>query len=192
LERATGNSWRSGDTANLCIGQGPIAVNPLQMVVMTAAIANGGKVLWPRLVDRIASQDPLSGVPVTHFESGRVHDELGVKPRNIQIVRDAMLADVEDNGGTGTKAHVDGLKICGKTGTAQIMDEHNKTVGDTAWFASFAPYENPKYAVVIMVELGVNEGSGGGTCAPIAAHIYRALLESQHSKPERLTTARLN
>jgi len=192
LERATGRGWRSGDTANLCIGQGPIAVNPLQMTVMTAAIANGGRVLWPRLIDRINPQDPLSAIPAAHFETGRVRDELGVKPRNLQIVRDAMLADVEDTGGTGTKAHVDGLKICGKTGTAQIMDEHNKTVGDTAWFASFAPYENPKYAVVIMVELGVNEGSGGGTCAPIAAHIYRALLESQHSKPERLTTARLN
>jgi cell division protein FtsI/penicillin-binding protein 2 len=103
-----------------------------------------------------------------------------------------MLADVEDQGGTGTKAHVDGLKICGKTGTAQIMDEHNRTVGDTAWFASFAPYEKPKYAVVIMVELGVNEGSGGGTCAPIAANVYRALLESQRAKSEKLTTAKLN
>jgi penicillin-binding protein 2 len=159
---------------------------------MTAAIANGGKVLWPRLVDRIEPQDPLAGTAPIHFASGRVRDELDVKPRNLQIVRDAMLADVEDGGGTGIKARVDGLKICGKTGTAQVMDEHNKTVADTVWFASFAPYESPRYAVVIMVEVGVNEGTGGGTCAPIAANVYRALLDRQRAGGTKTMAAKGN
>ena len=191
LEKVKEPGWHNGDTANLCIGQGPIAVTPLQMAVMTAAIANGGKVLWPRLVDRIEPQDPLMGTP-THFPPGRVRDELEVKPRNLQLVRDAMLADVEDGGGTGTKARVEGLRICGKTGTAQVMDEHNKTVGETVWFASFAPYEAPRYAVVVMVETGANEGSGGGTCAPIAANVYRALLDRQRAGAPKVATARMN
>jgi cell division protein FtsI/penicillin-binding protein 2 len=100
-----------------------------------------------------------------------------------------MLADVEDPGGTGTKAAVPGLNICGKTGTAQVMDEHNRTIGETTWFASFAPYEHPRYAVIVMIEMGRNEGSGGGTCAPIAGNIYKAIQERERrggAKPETL------
>ena len=96
LERVTSPEWRAGDTANVCIGQGEVAVTPIQMAVMVSAIANGGKVLWPRLVDRIEPQDPASGEAVTNFPSGVVRDELGVHPRSLQILRDAMLADVED------------------------------------------------------------------------------------------------
>lgn len=174
LKRAS-KRWYDGDTANICIGQGEIAVTPLQMAVMTAAIANGGKVLWPRLVDRIEPRDPTSSEAPGVFPNARVRDELGVRPRNLQILRDAMLADVEDSEGTGTAAAVRGLRICGKTGTAQIMDEHNHIVGRTVWFISFAPYDNPRYAVVIMVEGGA---SGGLTCAPIAHEIYLAIQQA--------------
>ena len=66
LKRIQSN-WFDGDTANICIGQGEIAVTPLQIAVMTAALANGGKVLWPRLVDRIESPDPTSGEPPEVF-----------------------------------------------------------------------------------------------------------------------------
>jgi penicillin-binding protein 2 len=177
LKKVTSASWHDGDTANICIGQGPVAVTPLQMAVMTSAIANGGRVLWPRLVDRLQPQDPASPEAPTVFAKARVRDEIGVKPSSLQIVRNAMLADVEDSGGSGVKAAVSGMRICGKTGTAQVMDERNHVVADTTWFASFAPYEKPKYAVVVMLELGVNQGSGGSTCAPIASHIYRALQE---------------
>ena len=169
------SGWTAGDTANICIGQGEIAVTPLQMAVMTAALANGGKVLWPRLVDRIESPDPASGEPPEVSPSGRVRDELGVSPRHLQILRDAMRDEVED-AGTGARAEVPGLRICGKTGTAQITNEHNQEVDRTTWFISFAPYENPRYAVVVMVESG---SFGSTTCAPIAAKIYKAILESE-------------
>ena len=69
-------------------------------------------------------------------------------------MHEAMLGDTEDADGTGTKAAVPGLRICAKTGTAQVQDERNKKTGLTTWFASFAPYEKPRYAVVVMVEDG--------------------------------------
>ena len=65
------SSWHDGDTANLCIGQGDIAVTPIQMAVMVSAIANGGKVLWPRLVERIEPQDPTSGEAPADFPDRR-------------------------------------------------------------------------------------------------------------------------
>ena len=162
-----------------------MAVTPLQVAVLLAAIANDGKVLKPRLVDRIEPLDPASTEATVVFPKGVVRDELGVKPRNLEILREAMLADVEERG-TGAKAAVPGLSICGKTGTAQVMDTHGKIIGNTTWFASFAPFEKPRYAVVVMLEIEVNAGTGGSTCAPIAGNIYRALLDSErHNQTER-------
>jgi penicillin-binding protein 2 len=172
------SDWHDGDTANVSIGQGEIAITPVQMAVAYSAIANGGKVLWPRLVDRLEPQDPASGELVTDFPAGLVRDELGVHPRSLKILRAAMLAETEDPEGTGHAAVVPGLRICGKTGTAQVMNEQNQVIDHTTWFASFAPYENPRYAVVVMVE---NGSSGGGTCAPIAHDIYEMILKRENA-----------
>jgi penicillin-binding protein 2 len=183
--------WYDGDTANICIGQGPQAVTPIQMAVLAAAIANGGKVLWPRLVDRIEPSEAAAGTPPIIFPGSRVRNELGVKPGNLKILREAMLADVEDSDGTGRAAAVSGMRICGKTGTAQVMNEHSQIVGHTTWFISFAPYEEPRYAVVVMVEVEAR-GSGGVTCAPIAGKIYSAIRDRERmgtSKTETLARA---
>ncbi len=167
--------WRDGDTANLCIGQGDIAVTPLQMTVLVAAIANGGYVLWPRLVQRVEPMEPGTGQGGTNYPSGQVRDRVIVHQRTLNILRDAMRADVADkNGGTGTAAAVPGLNICGKTGTAQVQDGANHLVGYNFWFSSYAPYENPRYAVVVMVQ-STGKGSGGTVCAPIAHDIYEAI-----------------
>ena len=181
LARVTSRAWRDGDTANVCIGQGEVAVTPIQMAVMVSAIANGGQVLWPRLVDRIASQDLKSGEAVSHFPARVVRDQLGVQPRSLKILRDAMFADVDSSEGSGRMAAVAGLKICGKTGTAQVQDASNKLTGYNFWFASFAPYENPRYAVIVMVE-SEDSGSGGTVCGPIARDIYEAILKKQNAK----------
>ncbi len=163
--------WSAGNTANICIGQGEMDVTPLQMAVMTCALANGGKVLWPRLVDRLESPDPTNLEAPTVFPKNRIRDELGVSERSLTIVREAMLAETEDAvEGTGRHVHVEGLRICGKTGTAERKDQGVKR--NTTWFISFAPYEKPRYAVVVMVE---NGASGGSTCAPIARDVYLAL-----------------
>jgi penicillin-binding protein 2 len=168
------SGWRSGDTVNLSIGQGPVSVTPLQMAVMTSAVANGGKVLWPRLVMKVLSNDPESGVEPQWIPPARIRDHLGVSPANIQILHDIMRADVDDRkDGSGWLAHNSNISIGGKTGTAEI-EKGGKKVGKTTWFTSFAPVEAPRYAVVVMVESGA---SGGKTCAPVAGRIYQKLLE---------------
>jgi cell division protein FtsI/penicillin-binding protein 2 len=108
-----------------------------------------------------------------------VRDQLGVSERTIEIMHKAMLGDTEDSDGTGKKAAVPGIRICAKTGTAQVQDEHNTKTGLTTWFASFAPYEKPHYAVVVMVE---NGEFGGTTCGPVAGKIYAAIVDQERSK----------
>ena len=177
--------WRVGDSANICFGQGQMAVTPIQIAVAYSAIANGGNILKPRLVDRVVSQDPESGEVPMVFPSGVVRDQIGVRPRSLRIVRDAMLDETQN--GTGKPAVVPGLSICGKTGTAQVQDESGKLVSHNYWFASFAPYESPKYAVVVMVQ-SESGGSGGSTCAPIAHDIYAALVKKDKSLTSAVAT----
>jgi penicillin-binding protein 2 len=177
-EKRISSNWQPGDSANICFGQGEMAVTPMQMAVVYAAIANGGKVMQPRFVERIEPQDPSSGEAPVIFPSGIVRDELGVHPRSFKILHDAMLSETEDAEGTGRAAVVPGLRICGKTGTAQMKNEHGQETGWNYWFASFAPYEDPRYAVVVMVQ-SEGRGSGGLVCAPIAHDIYEAILKSE-------------
>ncbi len=165
--------WIPRFKANICIGQGEMDVTPMQMAVMTSALANGGKVLKPRLVDRLESQE-LAGIePATVFPKSQVRDQLGVSRRSLDLVREAMLSETEDPEGTGKHVRGSGFRICGKTGTAEREERTADGVKkNTVWFISYAPYERPQYAVVVMVE---NGASGGATCAPIARDVYLAL-----------------
>jgi penicillin-binding protein 2 len=185
-----GGAWFDGNTANISFGQGELAVTPLQAAVMISAVANGGKVFWPRVVARTEPQDSFGDAPPVVFPAARIRDYLNVSKRSLDIVREAMLADVEDPEGTGKKATVTGLRICAKTGTAQRMIGR-KVIGHTVWFASFAPYDDPRYVVVVMLETEQG-GSGGDTCAPVAQQIYLALQRrdqpARPNKPETLAT----
>lgn len=174
-ERVAKRDWRDGDTASVCIGQGRMDVTPLQVAVMISAIANGGIVLRPRLVDRFEPHDPLSVAPPYVYPRAQVRDRLGVSKRSLDILREAMLAETESPEGTGKAVLGCGFRVCGKTGTAelQVMREDGSGKKNTTWFGSFAPYESPRYAVIVMVE---NGHSGGGTCAPIARPVYEALV----------------
>jgi penicillin-binding protein 2 len=184
-EERTG--WSPGDTANLCIGQGDIAVTPLQMAVMTAAIVNGGKVLWPRFVERIEPQDPLSAASRRHFPSGQVRDQLPVSPRNLQIIREGMFADTEDAEATAFAAFherdkrtpVLDFRVGGKTGTAQVT-QGKRVVDHITWFTSFGECRGRTYVVVVMIE---SAGSGGGSCAPVAADVYRTIRKRALNPP---------
>jgi penicillin-binding protein 2 len=186
--KRSGSRWMPGDTANLCIGQGELRVTPLQIAVMTAAIANGGRILEPRVVDRIEPGDPDSDGEVIRFASGQIRSELKVDPKHLELVRRAMFLDVAHPDGTGRKAAVDGMQVCAKTGTAQMM-EGGSLKEYITWFASFAPYEKPRYVVVAVIEGG---DSGGTTCAPVAQDIYTAILQREQRagapRPEVVAT----
>jgi penicillin-binding protein 2 len=189
LKQVNESDWRDGDSANICFGQGQMAVTPVQMAVAYSAIANGGTVLWPRLVERIEPQDPASGETATNFPSGLARDQIGVSERSLKILHNAMLSETEDPEGSGYLAfHQTGsslkLRVCGKTGTAQVENERGQKTGWNYWFASFAPYENPRYAVVVMVQSDATIGSGGSVCAPIAHDIYEEILKKEKSIPQ--------
>jgi penicillin-binding protein 2 len=173
--------WSEGDTANLCIGQARVAATPLQVAVMISAIANGGTVYWPRLVQRLEPQDALPNHTALAYPAARARDQLGVSQRTMSVIHEAMLAETEDPEGTGhAVAGMPGFRVGGKTGTAQVADERNEMVDQFTWFASYGPWENPRYAVVVMVESG---RSGGGTCAPLAREIYEAIQNLEKPQP---------
>ncbi|HAB18187.1 MAG TPA: penicillin-binding transpeptidase domain-containing protein [Verrucomicrobiota bacterium] len=169
VDQVKERGWTAGNLANVCIGQ-EITVTPLQLAVAVSAVANGGKVFWPRLVDRIEPQDPLSATSTVRVKPGQFRSEINARPRHFNLVRAAMRDDVLDDEGTGKTARIEGFEICGKTGTAEIKGNGRKD--KVTWFASYAPYEAPRYVVIVMVESG---GSGGGTCAPVARQIYEFL-----------------
>jgi penicillin-binding protein 2 len=168
--------WYDVDTGNLSIGQGYVTVTPLQMAVAMAAVANGGRVLWPQLVLATNSQDKIVDHSQRYPIRPHVRNQLAVSPRTFQIIHQAMLADTEDSDGSGRFSRVEGFRVCAKTGTAQIEDAGGKVVDHMTWMASFAPYEDPRYAVVVMVQSGK---SGGDTCAPVAKGIYEALKKRE-------------
>jgi penicillin-binding protein 2 len=175
-----GGTWMDGDTANLCIGQGEITVTPLQLAVMTAAVANGGKVFRPRIVSRVDGGD--TDVPPKIFGPAEIVSEVRVNAYNLRLVQEAMLADVAERGGGGTNAFVPGFNVCGKTGTAQVRRPQSIGGGmdHVTWFASYAPFESPRYAVIVMIESG---SSGGGTCAPKAGYIFKAIQKIEQRPP---------
>jgi penicillin-binding protein 2 len=178
--RAQRDPWTEGDTAHLSIGQGALTVSPLQMAVMTAAVANGGRVLEPRIVKTIAGADSAGaggggGAPPPEVFAPLLRADLGVSADHLALVRNVMHADVNEEEGTGREAAVAGFGVCGKTGTAEV--KRGKVLVDKiTWFVSFAPFESPRYAVVVVVESG---GSGGRTAAPVAKQIFQAIQQRE-------------
>ena len=151
----------------LSIGSGDTLSTPLQMVTAYSALANGGHVCRPHVVDHITdAQNRL-----VKTVSGHCNDQLPYSAPELSYIRSA-LATVTQVGGTAASAFSGfPVNVAGKTGTAER--DNSGEFQSTSWFSSFAPAENPKYAVVVMVEQG---GYGSQTAAPIARHIYEHLF----------------
>jgi penicillin-binding protein 2 len=161
--------WQGGDTVNISIGQGALLVTPMQVARMMSAVANGG-ILWkPRLVQRVERADGT----VVYSTSSKVTGQVDLSPVVWGFLRNALVGVVND-GGTGAAARIPGVLIAGKTGTAQSIAKSVAAKGqDHAWFASFAPADDPQVVVVVLVERG---GKGGQVAAPIARQIYQAIF----------------
>ncbi|KPJ97447.1 MAG: penicillin-binding protein [Desulfobacterales bacterium SG8_35] len=184
---ARGEPWQEGETLSIAIGQGFNLVTPLQVCQMTSALANGGILYKPFLVEKII--DP-EGQVVKQFDP-EVDVELIGMDNYLELVREGLVAAVNGKHGTGREARLKEITVAGKTGTAQVVtmekfkevDEEDVAYKhrDHAWFTSFAPAEAPEIAVTVLVEHG---GHGGSAAAPVA----KKVLEKYFAKKTELKT----
>jgi penicillin-binding protein 2 len=164
--------WSDGDTCNLAIGQGYMAVTPIQMAMVTATIANGGYLYRPRLLQAYRERTAETYV----LNEGNRIGKMNWSDAALFAVRAGMHDVIMEKNGTGRRAAVEGLDFAGKTGTAEygVKGEGAKHT----WMIAFAPFDNPQYAVAILVEDG---DSGGGTVGPC----MKVLMEGLYEKMKR-------
>jgi len=183
--RVRGEDWRIGDTVNASIGQGYVLTSPLQLAVMTARIATG-RTVTPRLIRLIDGVEQPSGLG----------ESLGINENTLRRIRASMNDVCNHRRGTayGSRITDDAHKMAGKTGTSQVrrITPEERAAGvtrnedlpwerrDHALFVGFAPYDNPRYAVSVIVEHG---GGGSRAAAPIARDI---ILQAQYGGPPPL------
>jgi len=167
-----GDNWPKSIMASLGIGQGEVSVTPLQLAQYVSLIANDGKTKTPHVVKGYIDWKTENYIALDYKEINT-----GVSQDALDIVKEGMFLVVNGHG-TATRIRLPDVEICGKTGTAQ--NPHGK---DHAWFVGFAPYENPKIAIAVLVE---NVGFGSTYAAPIAQKVIQAYLES--FKGEKINT----
>ncbi len=181
-----GQPWQIGETLVSAIGQGFVLSTPLQLAVMTARIANGGKAVTPRLLRGL--RDEVPSVRITH-----PLEDLGIPEQHLRIVQEGMDQVVNSKRGTarGARIEEEGWEMAGKTGTSQVrritMAERARGVTrnedlpwrrrDHALFVAFAPVQAPRYACAVVVDHG---GGGSKAAAPIARDL---LIETQRLAP---------
>lgn len=160
-----GSSWVDGDTYNLAIGQSDLRTTPLQVATAYSAIANGGTLYKPQIVNRIISGMGDSVATVREFEPEIIRSGF-IDPQNLQIVREGMKAGVYDDHGTSARLRDLPITVAAKTGTAEIgyKDKFN------VWSSVFAPYDNPEIVLVVIAE-GI-DGVGAVTL-PVAHDVLQ-------------------
>lgn len=168
-EAEFGEPWLLGDSYPYAIGQGYLTVTPLQMAVLTSAIANGGDLLQPRVVHGFRSGGIVKALP------SQTTGRLEASPTNYQIVREGMR-DAAAASGTAYTGVPEGVTIGGKTGTAEFGQPYPDGEFDThGWYIGFAPYDDPEVAVVVYLEYGVGSTHAG----PVAKEILEAYFAQQ-------------
>jgi penicillin-binding protein A len=153
------------DVGRMGIGQDKLAVTPLQMAEVAAAVANGGKLMKPHFTDRIVDTDGRTVERIKPAVQSSV-----MKPSTASAVT-AMMEGVV-NSGTGTQAQIPGVRVAGKTGTAET--QIGKTTNNV-WFIAFAPADNPRVAIAVTLEHQI--GFGGDLAAPVAKTVMESLLK---------------
>jgi len=152
------------DPGRLAFGQERLAVTPLQMAMVAAAIGNHGAEMRPQIVERIVAP---GGKKIAHLQP----DQLGQPIKRQTADELTRMMELVVTGGTGTAASIPGIKVAGKTGTAEVGRGNIYT----AWFAAFAPADAPRVAIAVVLEHQLN-GFGGTVSAPIAKQVMEALL----------------
>jgi penicillin-binding protein 2 len=185
-----GAPWYSGETLSFSVGQGYLLATPLQLLMLISGVANGGKLSLPQVVEKIADVYGNTLQEYPPVELGRAD----VSQKTLQIIQDALKGAVNEPHGTGSACLLKDVKVAGKTGTAQVVampedfkrGEMNRIplkFRDHAWFVAYAPFEDPKISVVVLVEHG---GFGASAAAPIAKKVIEQYLNLNHSAPQKL------
>ena len=172
-KRTLGEPWYPGETISVAIGQGQLQVTPLQIAAMTARIAMRGKNVPPPRLLRSAPESGAAAPPAAPADP--------FKEAFFERIIAGMWKSAND-GGTGQGARVEGLDVCAKTGSTQVMSRESaerlaragREVKTHSWFSGFAPREHPRIVVSVLVEFG---GGGGATAAPVAGRIFEKFLE---------------
>jgi penicillin-binding protein 2 len=175
-----------GETVSGSIGQGLNLMTPLQLAVGYAALANGGKLLRPRLALRVESRD---GELLEEFQP-EVRSDAHIDPGQVAAVLRGLEAVVSEPGGTGSRSRVAGVRVGGKTGTSQVVRlERTKGLAeadipikfrDHGWFVAFAPVEAPEIVVTVFVEHGLH---GSTAAAPVAQRVLQRYFEKTGRTP---------
>ena len=185
-QKRFGKRWFQGETLSVSIGQGAVLLTPIQMASMTATIANEGTVYRPHLVKKIVDAD---GKMLRETKT-EIIGTAAFSKESFRLVKQGMLAVVNEPGGTGAAARQYDVKVAGKTGTSQVVKLRDSKQGtpyqyrDHALFVAFAPFDKPEIAVAVIVEHGEH---GGAAAAPIAGRIIRAYFDGR--KPQKKEAA---
>src|SRR5215813_9073901 len=177
--------WTDYDMASSAFGQGRNGSTPVQLLRYVGALANGGHLHTPHLLLRAVPGVDRNGVEhaEVRYEDKNAFD-VPMSDTIHKIVVDGMYGVVNEGGGTGGGARVDGFDVCGKTGTAQVAskDKAGKNNKDHAWFISFAPRDKPEICAVVLTE---NAGFGGKESAPRTQAIYDDYYRRTRKLPEK-------
>lgn len=162
-------AWTTGDTYNTAIGQGYLEVTPLQLAVAAGAIATDGTLYRPHLVDRIVDEHGQLVQRIAPEPIGRVP----IETRHLATIRQGLLSSITDGLGVAAREACSGLRIAGKTGTAEfgplLTTADGRLVRQShAWFVGFAPYDDPQIVVVVLVE-GVGDLNDGSSTIAVPA-----------------------
>lgn len=172
----TGEEWIEGETLSAAIGQSFTLTTPIQLINAYSAIANGGKLMLPRVVQRI---ETVEGEIIKQFPPQQI-GVLPASPSTLNFLKHALAGVVNAPRGTGWAAKIKGVTVAGKTGTAQVFSQKGRSkelpfeLRDHAWFVAFAPLEEPEIAVIVLVEHG---GAGSKAAAPIARKVIQKYFE---------------
>jgi peptidoglycan glycosyltransferase len=151
------------DVGRVAIGQERLQVTPLEMAMVTAAIADKGRLMRPRLTERVVRPDGR----IKRIIEPDLHSQV-MSPRAAGELTEMMSRVVEE--GTGTAAALEGIPVAGKTGTAEVEGG----AANQAWFIAFAPVDKPRLAIAVTVER--TQGQGGTVAAPLAKQVFQVLL----------------
>ena len=167
------NGYQPGFALNTVLGQGDTLSTPIQVAMAYGAVANGGTLWYPRIVDRVQTGE---GRVVYNFEP-KVRKKLNIEDAHLDVIRRGLRRAVNREEGTAYDARLEDIEVAGKTGTAQVhaigevrIKNRNKVfrLRDHAWFAAYAPADDPEIVVAVFLE---HAGHGGQEAGPVAKHI---------------------